>query len=102
MVYKFRTDAKNQLSGIEDIDDGNIDITIYFKGSRYIGTFFTLKNIDSIMKRHSLSGESASGTYFCAKDMIIVRSLNVDTINQAVEHLIDSGDYEWVLEGPLP
>jgi len=81
----------------EDAENGNIDVNIVFEdGSRYFGTFFTLKNISELMSNHRKSGESAYGIYFWATNMCIVSKLNSDIIEDTINDLIQNGLFEEV------
>lgn len=81
-----------------DPEDDNIDVEIKLaSGLRYAATFFTLKNIYTLMERHSQTGECANGLYFWASDMILVKELTEDVICKAVEDLIASGEIDKAL-----
>jgi len=81
----------------KDPNNSNADVNIVFEdGSRYFGTFFTLKNISELMSNHRKSGESAYGIYFWATNMCIVSKLTSNIIEDTIEDLIQNGLFEEV------
>lgn len=84
-------------------DDDNVDVFVYFAdGRKFVATFFTLANIESMMRKDRVTGECAGGLYFWASDMIVVRRLDRETIERTVADLIKSGEFEKAFEGPHP
>ncbi len=72
-----------------DPQDDNVDVEVVFPdGERYVATFFTLKNLETIMNRHAKSGECNYGKYLWAADMVIVHELTTETIRETVAHMI--------------
>ena len=80
------------INEIQNSHDDNIDVEIVFDNNeRYFATFFTLKNIKTIMDRHKVSGECRHGIFFCATDMIIVEKLDESVIYQTIAELDEEG-----------
>lgn len=78
-----------------DRDDSNVDVEVTFvDGSRYVATFFTVRNITTLLDRHAQSGESAGGAYLWASDMIIVRRLDDEIIALSIADLLNDGLFE--------
>ncbi|MEM9861577.1 MAG: hypothetical protein AAF938_08185 [Myxococcota bacterium] len=72
-----------------DAQDDNVDVHVTFEdGSCYTATFFTIENIRSLFEKNRRTGECDSGRYLWAADMIIVRDLAIETIEQTVESLL--------------
>lgn len=72
-----------------DSQDDNVDVEVVFpNGERYVATFFTLKNLETIMNRHAQSGECNYGKYLWAADMVIVRELTTEAIRETVAYMI--------------
>lgn len=91
---KFEVSTPNG-DEIAPAEDGNLDVLIDLEdGRRFAATFFTIKNVQSLMRRHRESGECASGLYLWASDMILVESISVETIRRTVAGLIESGELE--------
>ena len=81
------------LNGINDLDkyDDNVDVEITLADNRvFSATFFTLENIKNLLLSYKATGECANGLYFWAKDMIIVKELDEDTLRKTINDLIDS------------
>lgn len=76
-------------------EDGNVDVEVVLRDSRRFGaTFFTRRNLKTIMSNYSRTGECASGLYFWCADMIVVETLSMEVIHKTVESLLDSGELE--------
>lgn len=89
-----RTYNLDLIGEIDSFDDDNIDAYITLEnGDKYFGTFFTTRNIETIMRRHSESGESKGGIYFWATDMIIVKELTMECMNACIDDLLESRDF---------
>ena len=83
-----------RVIGLEwDVDNDNIDVEVIVdKTERYVPTFFTMRNIESLLGKYRASGECASGTYFWAADLIVIRDLKLETIRTAVQTLVETGE----------
>ena len=72
-----------------DTVDDNIDVQIDIDDGRvFSATFFTLQNIETLFRKNAQTGECASGLYFWASEMILVKDLKMETIHRAVKDLI--------------
>ncbi len=68
---------------INSFDDDNLDINLVLDNNKvYFATLFTIKNIQYLIEKNHDS-------YFWADDMIIVKDLRKDTINQIIKEVID-------------
>lgn len=75
-------------------EDDNVDVFVHFEnGEKYVGSFFTLKNIGTIMAHHKATGESLNGLYFCSTDMIIIDKLTSEGIRDTVRHLLQEDTF---------
>jgi hypothetical protein len=71
----------------------NIDVEVQFKnGERYGASFFTPENIRNLMTRHAHDNEDTQGLYMWCTDMVVVRDLYLETIEEAVARMIDTGE----------
>ena len=71
--------------------DDNVDVEITLVDNRvFSATFFTLKNIESLLSNYKTTGECASGLYFWAQDMIVVNDLDEITLRKTIIDLLDS------------
>ena len=77
-----------------DPDNDNVDVQVTFpNGESFSAVFFTLQNIDSLMKHYKKTGECANGSYFWASDMIIVHKLTEQTICEAIDNLLAEEEF---------
>lgn len=89
MNFKIFKGSK-ELNLIND----NVDVEVLLdNGKRYAATFFTIKNIVSILNRYKKTKECCSGSYFWASDMIIVDSLDENVINKTIQDLIKNEEF---------
>ena len=80
-----------------DPDNDNVDVQVTFRnGDSFVATFFTLQNIDILMKHYQKTGECAAGSYFWASNMIIVQKLTEQTICEAIDNLLAEEEFESV------
>ena len=78
-------------------NNDNVDVQVTFpNGERFSAVFFTLRNIEALMKRYKKTGECAGGLYFWASDMIIAESLTEKTICKTIDHLLAEGEFGYV------
>jgi len=78
-------------------DNDNVDVQVTFpNGESFSAVFFTLRNIDTLMKRYKKTGECAGGLYFWASDMIIVKKLTEKTICETIDNLLAEGEFGYV------
>ena len=92
MNFQLRTPSGSE---IRDADDDNVDVLIDLEDGRlFSATFFTIKNLLTLMKAYRDTGECAGGAYVWAKDMIVVESISKEAIRQVVADLIESGEIE--------
>ena len=86
------------MSGFDRFDD-NVDVEVHLPdGSRWGATFFTLKNIRTLMNRYRSTGECSGGLYFWAADMVLLEELTYGTIIATVEDLLAEGEFQMVFE----
>jgi len=80
-----------------DPDNDNVDVQVTFpNGESFSAVFFTLRNIDTLMKRYKKTGECAGGLYFWASDMMIVERLTEKTICETIDNLLAEGEFGYV------
>ncbi|CCF15418.1 protein [Brevibacillus laterosporus GI-9] len=75
--------------------DDNTDVIVSFPDrTRYIASFFTYKNIETLTKKNQTSSENMSGLYFWASDMVLVDNVKPETIEAIVDHLIAEENFD--------
>jgi hypothetical protein len=76
-----------------DATDENADIHVYLDdGSLYIGTIYTIRNVQHLMEKFEQSGECAAGRYMFDPTMLIIRDFRPETIQAVVENLVKTGE----------
>lgn len=81
--------------GARDVANDNVDVEVQLHdGRRFVATFFTLRNLESLFEKNKRSGECRSGTYLWASDMILVEELSKEAIERTVEGLLEDGEFE--------
>jgi hypothetical protein len=74
--------------------DLNVDVEVRTKDGRWSATFFTLANIEALMRSHAATGECAGGLYEWAANMTVVRELSYEVIRTTVARLQRDGEFE--------
>lgn len=88
--YEF-SEAQNSV----DCFDCNSDVIFELSdGSKWVATFFTYQNIETIRKKNQLSGECLNGAYFCATDMILVSEMSEKTIKSVLQELLSMNEID--------
>jgi|GEM_PF-1573565 len=74
----------------------NVDVEIRFSDAkRYAVTFFTLRNVEALMKQWKHTGEAHEGLYFSVHNPIIVRELTEEVILKSVMDIISQGEHAY-------
>ena len=80
-----------------DPDNDNVDVQVTFpNGENFSAVFFTLQNIDALMKHYKKTGECVNGLYFWASNMMIVQELTEQTICETIDNLLAEEEFESV------
>ena len=80
-----------------DPDNDNVDVQVTFpNGENFSAVFFTLQNIDALMKHYKKTGECANGLYFWASNMMIVQELTEQIICETIDNLLAEEEFESV------
>ena len=78
-------------------DNANVDVHVTFpNGESFSAVFFTLQNIDTLMKHYKQTGECADGSYFWASDMIVVQRLTEQAICETIDNLLAEEEFTCV------
>lgn len=87
--YTLWIEAENWAEGEWDEFDSNTDVIVQFEDtSKWIASFFTYNNINTIVEKNKKSGECLQGKYYWSSDMILVQKCSRHTIEEVVNHLI--------------
>ena len=80
-------------------EDNNTDVVVKFgDGSEWMATFFTYQNILSLSKKYEETGECLNGNYFWASEMILVKKINRNVIEEVISQLFEDGSFENVFK----
>lgn len=89
-------EAEN-INGPRVFEDENTDVIVEMEtGEKYIATFFTYKNIETLRKKNIQTGECFSGKYFSASDMLIVDECSRKNIENIISYLIQEQEFEFI------
>ena len=78
-----------ETKNLVDRFDCNSDVIFELNdGSKWVATFFTYQNIETLRRKNQLSGECLNGIYFCATDMILVAEMSEGSRQSAVQELL--------------
>lgn len=79
------------------IEDTNLDVIVTFSDrAQWTAHFFTYKNIQSLQEKNKKTGECMSGTYFWARDMVLIDTASRERIYELIEYLIEHNEFESV------
>jgi len=80
------------LHEITDVADDNIDAVVHFENGESFGiTFFTRKNMATLLEKWKNSGEHLNGLYFWSIDCIIVEKLEYSLLELVVADMSKYG-----------
>ena len=82
------------IDAVADCVDDNTDVRVILPDGRsYVATFFTIKNIERLLREYAANGECAFGQYFWSSEMIVIKSLDMSSIRTAVADLLRNGEF---------
>ncbi|MEV5510785.1 hypothetical protein [Streptomyces orinoci] len=102
--YRIRTDrfeasflpgADENLDAVCNVD---VEVRLLGDGSRWSGTVFTIAEVERLMDHWARTGENANGHYFRCSDGLIVRRPGITSMTQAIDALLDSGEFDQALQ----
>lgn len=72
------------------IEDTNLDVIVTFSDrAQWTAHFFTYKNIQSLQEKNKKTGECMSGTYFWARDMVLIDTASRERIYELINTLLN-------------
>ena len=85
----------SDTQGSINYSDCNSDVIFELNdGSKWMATFFTYKNIETLRRKNQLTGECLNGTYFCATDMILISEMSEKVIRSVLQEMLLLGEIE--------
>ncbi|MEK3905287.1 hypothetical protein [Paenibacillus sp. FSL R7-0179] len=95
MKYSIWIEAEEWAEGEWNIVDGNTDAIVTFEdSSRWVASFFTYQNIQTLADKNKQTGECLHGKYFRGSDMVLVDECSRKRIEEVIAHFIMSGEFE--------
>lgn len=80
-------------------EDDNSDVIVTCEnGKRWVASFFTHRNIFSLSEKNKATGECLGGSYFWARDMILVDEITRPIIESVIQDLIEEGEFESIFD----
>ena len=61
-------------------------------GSGYSGVLATVRNLESLFRKFSKSGECANGTYVYIMNLVILEVITRETVSKVIADLVATGD----------
>ncbi len=96
-IKKIWIEAENWAKGEWNPKNDNTDVIVTFEnGTKYVATFFTYSNIESLTIKNKQTGECMNGKYFWASDMILVDECSRANIELIINDLIKEDEFELV------
>ena len=95
--YTLWIEAEECAPGEWNPADGNSDVIVTFSdGTRWVASFFSYANIDSLTAKNRITGECLAGRYFWPSDMLLVDEVSRRRIEEVIADLIAEGSFERV------
>jgi len=86
--------AENWAEDQWNFEDDNTDVIVTMNNnSKYVATFFTYKNIESLRRKNNKTGECFHGKYFWASDMVLIDNCSRKNIEEVIKHLINEDEF---------
>lgn len=93
--YSIWIEAEHWVEGGWNIHDVNTDVIVTFEdGSRWVASFYTYQNIQTLAEKNRQTGECLHGKYYWGSDMLLVDECSRSRIDEVIEDLILQGDFE--------
>jgi hypothetical protein len=93
--YSIWIEAEEWAPGEWTPSDDNTDVIVTFQhGSKWVATFFSYQNIQSLAEKNRQTSECLGGKYFAATDMILVDEVSRERIEEVVAELLSLNEFE--------
>lgn len=95
--YTIWIEAEEWVSGEWIPEDANTDVMVtWADGSRWVASFFSYKNIQTLTQKNKRTGECLSGAYFWSSDMLLIEKVSRQRIEEVIDYLIKENEFETV------
>lgn len=82
-----------------DYNNSNTDVIVQMdSGEKYIASFLTYENLESLRKENLGSGLFLKGKYFWTQNMLMIDNCSKESIQTVVNYLLDNGDFTEVFK----
>lgn len=90
-------EAEEWAEGEWNVEDSNIDVIVTFSDrSKWIASFFTYKNIQTLREKNAKTGECMNGAYLWASDMVLIDIASRERIYEVIDYHIENDEFESV------
>lgn len=90
-------EAEEWAEGEWNIEDDNTDVIVTFPDrTKWIASFFTYKNILTLIEKNKRSGESMKGAYFWSSNMVLIDLVSRERIVEVINYLIENDEFNFV------
>ncbi len=98
-IVEVWIEAEQWAEGEWNPQDDNSDVIVTFdSGEKWIASFFTYANIQSLTAKNRSTGQCLHGAYFWANDMILIDELTRPRIQTVIYDLIEAKEFESVFD----
>jgi hypothetical protein len=93
-------EAEIWKEGSWDCYDCNTDVIVVFPNrSKWIASFFTCQNIETLRQKNLQTGDYMNGSYFWSSDMVLIDVISRERIEQLIDHLIKHDNFQSAFNG---
>ncbi len=93
--YLIWIEAEEWASGSWTPDNANTDVIVtWADGSRWVASFFSYKNIQTLTQKNKRTGECLSGAYFWSSNMFLIDEVSRQRIEEVIAQLLKENDFE--------
>lgn len=86
-------------SNNHDYYNDNTDVIVTFTDeTRYVSSFVTYKNVETLTSKNRKTGENLNGKYFWVSDMILIEDVTRASIEQVIQDLIIDDSFDLIFK----
>jgi hypothetical protein len=96
-IHTIWIEAEEWAPGEWNPQDDNTDVIVTLEdGSRWVATFFTYRNVQTLTDKNKTTGECLAGTYFWSSNMILIDEVSRQRIEEVIGELLKEKTFETV------
>jgi len=97
--YTVWIEAEHWVANTWFPDNTNTDVMVSWEtGERWIASFITYKQVQTLTDKNRKTGENLSGAYFWTSDMILVDEASRHRIEEIIRDLVETDYFESVFK----